>query len=99
MTGAELDVELVAAARKEDMHYFNAFMKEVLRLYPPVGMIVRYNEKEENLKGVTVPASTRLIIPIHLLHRHPKYWKAISVYFLSRSRAGSGAIFKILLLS
>jgi len=59
----------------EDMHYFNAFMKEVLRLYPPVGMIVRYNEKEENLKGVTVPASTRLIIPIHLLHRHPKYWK------------------------
>lgn len=57
------------------MSYFNAFMNEVLRLYPPIGMIIRYNEKEENLKGVIVPAGTRLIIPIHLLHRHPNYWK------------------------
>jgi len=59
----------------EKMAYFNGFMKEVLRLYPPIGMIIRYNVKEENLKGVTVPAGTRLVIPIHLLHRHPKYWK------------------------
>jgi len=59
----------------EQMPYFNAFMKEVLRLYPPAGLIIRYNVKEENLKGVKVPANTRCIIPIHLLHRHPKYWK------------------------
>lgn len=59
----------------EKMSYFNGFMQEVLRLYPPIGMIIRYNVKEENLKGVTVPASTRLVIPIHLLHRHPNYWE------------------------
>jgi len=59
----------------EKMSYFNAFMKEVLRLYPPVGMIIRYNVREEIFKGVTVPAGTRLLIPIHLLHRHPNYWK------------------------
>merc|ERR1712071_545474 len=59
----------------DKMSYFNAFMKEVLRLYPPVGMIIRYNLKEENLRGVNVPANTRLVIPIHLLHRHPNYWK------------------------
>ena len=59
----------------EKMSYFNAFMKEVLRLYPPAGIIIRYNMKEENLKGVKVPAGTKMVIPIHLLHRHPKYWK------------------------
>jgi cytochrome P450 len=59
----------------EKMPYFNAFMKEVLRLYPPAGMIIRYTTKEENLKGVTIPPLTRLVIPIHLLHRHPNYWK------------------------
>jgi len=59
----------------EKMSYFNAFMKEVLRMYPPVGMIIRYSVKDENLKGVTVPGGTRFVIPIHLLHRHPNYWK------------------------
>ncbi len=59
----------------EKMSYFVAFMKEVLRVYPPVGIIIRYNVNEENLKGVKVPVGTRIIIPIHLLHRHPKYWK------------------------
>jgi len=59
----------------EKMPYFNAFMKEVLRLYPPIGMIIRYTTKEENLKGATIPPLTRLVIPIHLLHRHPNYWK------------------------
>jgi len=59
----------------EKMTYFNAFMKEVLRMYPPIGIIIRYNVKDEKLEGATVPANTRLIIPIHLLHRHPNYWK------------------------
>lgn len=59
----------------EKMSYFNAFMQEVLRFYPPAGIIFRFNVKEETFKGVTIPAETRLAIPIHLLHRHPKYWK------------------------
>lgn len=59
----------------EKMSFFNAFMKEVLRFYPPIGMIIRYPVKEEKLNGTTVPAGTRLTIPIHLLHRHPNYWK------------------------
>ena len=59
----------------EKMTYFDAFMKEVLRMYPPVGLVLRYNVKEEKLNGVNVPAGTRMIIPIHLLHRHPNYWK------------------------
>ena len=58
----------------EEMPYLDAFMKEVLRLYPPAGMIVRSNVDEVFLKGTRIPARTRLVIPIHLLHRHPLYW-------------------------
>jgi cytochrome P450 len=59
----------------EKMEYFNAFLNEVLRMYPPAGVMPRLTLVDETLAGYTIPAFTRLLIPIHLLHRHPKYWK------------------------
>ncbi|KAL7538392.1 hypothetical protein ACHAWF_006074 [Thalassiosira exigua] len=58
----------------DNMTYVDAFLNEVLRLYPPVGMIVRNTSKCVPLLGVDIPANTRIIIPITLLQRHPKYW-------------------------
>jgi len=58
----------------DQMHYVTAFMLEVLRLYSPVGMIVRFTSQEEVFHGYTIPAKTRLVIPVHLVHRHPLYW-------------------------
>lgn len=72
---SDITIEMI-----EKMTYFDAFMKEVLRMYPPAGMIVRYNVYEEHYKGLTIPAGTRLTIPIHLLHRHPLYWKDPDVF-------------------
>ena len=60
--------------------YLDAFMKEVLRMYPPVGLIFREVAKNEIFEDtstncdVTIPKGTLIGIPIHLLHRHPKYW-------------------------
>lgn len=56
------------------MNYFDAFLNEVLRLYPPVGLITRTNTIDINLLGEFIPKNTRIFIPIFLLHRHPKYW-------------------------
>ena len=56
------------------MPYFNAFMKEVLRFYPPVGLISRSLAGEEIMNGFKIPVGTRITIPIHLIHRHPDYW-------------------------
>lgn len=56
------------------MEYLHAFLQEVLRLYPPAGFIPRYNRNKENLGGVDVPANTRISLPPHLMHRHPRYW-------------------------
>ena len=59
----------------DKMEYLAAFMDEVLRLYPPVGMMVRANSKRCNLLGSAIPKGTRIVVPVYLLHRHPLYWK------------------------
>jgi cytochrome P450 len=66
---APIDLESV-----EKMSYFAAFLSEVLRMYPPVGFVIRHTTQQEEWKGSTIPASTRVVIPFHLLHRHPDHW-------------------------
>lgn len=58
----------------EKMEYLHALLSEVLRLFPPVAMIVRVNKDKETLAGYDIPAGTRLGLPILLIHRHPKFW-------------------------
>jgi len=58
----------------ERMDYLRAVLQEVLWLYPPVGMMTRVNTYPETFAGYHVPADTRLVLPMHLLHRHSKYW-------------------------
>lgn len=58
----------------EKMSYFSAFISEVLRLYPPVGQIVRSCAKEEQFGKYSIPAGTRIFIPINMIHRHPDHW-------------------------
>jgi cytochrome P450 len=66
---AQIDLESV-----EKMTYFSAFLSEILRLYPPVGFVIRNTTQQEEWKGFTIPSNTRLVIPFHLLHRHPDHW-------------------------
>ena len=58
----------------EKMTYMDAFLNEVLRVYPPVGFITRVNTQDENFDGIFVPKGTRMVVSPHLMHRHPKYW-------------------------
>ena len=57
------------------MEYLAAFLDETLRMYPPVGMMVRTNTYDETIAGYDIPKGTNLVIPVHLLHRNPNYWK------------------------
>ena len=66
----------ITLAKVDSMEYLSAFLSEILRLYSPVGLIFRYTSQEEILKGYTIPSKTRLVLPIHLLHRHPDYWSS-----------------------
>ena len=62
------------------MDYFQAFLQEVLRLYPPIGLISRYNTYPEEIAGYHIPVGTRFVLPIHILHRHPQYWNDPEVF-------------------
>ena len=66
--------ETITLEMVDEMEYFHAFLLEVLRLYSPVGLIVRTNVRPEVMAGYSIPEGTRFVIPIHLLHRHPLYW-------------------------
>jgi cytochrome P450 len=68
----DLDLETV-----EQMEYFNAFLQEVLRMFPPIGMFTRTTNVDGETFGTpyTIRKGTRVIIPVYVLHRHPSYWK------------------------
>lgn len=66
---ADIDLDSV-----EKMTYFRAFLNEVLRFYPPVGYLAKFLSKDVSWKGYHLPADTRALIPIFLLHRHPDHW-------------------------
>lgn len=58
----------------EKMQYLDAFMKEVLRLYPPAGLVIRNTTRDETFGNTLIPANTGIIIPILILHQDPRYW-------------------------
>lgn len=58
----------------DKMEYMECFLKEVLRLYPPVGLTLRSASKNTTILGDKIPANTKIVVPTYLLHRHPKYW-------------------------
>lgn len=71
---APLSVKEITLEHVEKMEYMNAFLQEVLRVNPPIPRLPRFNNYVENFDGIVVPPHTRLVIPILLLHHHPKYW-------------------------
>jgi cytochrome P450 family 4 len=58
----------------DNMDYLGVFMTEVLRLYSPVGLVFRFTTREEVWHGYKIPCNTRVILPIHLLNRHPDHF-------------------------
>lgn len=66
--------ETISLEEVDQMEYLSAFLQECLRLFPPVGMLMRLNRYEETFAGYKIPPGTNCVVPVHLLHRHPKYW-------------------------
>ncbi|XP_038223212.1 cytochrome P450 4C1-like [Zerene cesonia] len=59
----------------KELKYMNRVVKESLRLYPPVPIIVRKTKKEITLpSGTTLPNKTGIIIFIWGVNRDPNYW-------------------------
>ena len=64
-----------------------AFIEETMRLYPPAPSLSRMARKAEALGGVAVEAGAAVLVPVHLIHRHPAYWERPDVFDLDRFMA------------
>jgi cytochrome P450 len=63
----------------EDLHhltYTGRVLEEVMRLYPPVWMLSRLAQEDDEVGGYPVPAGADVLICPYTLHRHPEFWDA-----------------------
>ena len=75
---AEIDAapEIAAPslAQMEELSYAQQVVNEGLRLYPPGWLLSRRTLEPDVLGGYPVPANTNVLLPLYLLHRHPRFW-------------------------
>ena len=54
--------------------YTAMVVEEVMRLYPPVWMLPRKAQADDEIGGYQVPAGADVLICPYTLHRHPRFW-------------------------
>jgi cytochrome P450 len=61
----------------EDLHrltYTSMVIEEVMRLYPPVWILPRLAQADDEIGGYHVPAGSDVVIVPYTMHRHPQLW-------------------------
>ncbi|MFI7637490.1 cytochrome P450 [Nonomuraea sp. NPDC049400] len=57
-----------------DLPYTEAFIKEVLRLWPPTWLIGRTVRRETELDGWRLKTGDQVLFSLYRLHRDPRWW-------------------------
>jgi cytochrome P450 len=85
---AEIDAAPVMTApsleQMETLPYTRQVIDEALRLYPPGWLLSRRTLEPDVLSGYEIPANTDVLLPLYLLHRHPRYWQNPNVFWPER---------------
>ena len=68
----------------ERLAYTQQVINEALRLYPPGWLLSRRTVQPDVLSGYEIPAGANVLLPLYLLHRHPRYWKDPDTFFPDR---------------
>ena len=56
------------------LHYTTCFIKESLRVVPPVPVFNRQLKEQVVFEGVSIPANTIVDVSPYCLHHHPDVW-------------------------
>ncbi|XP_026727246.1 cytochrome P450 4g15-like [Trichoplusia ni] len=67
----------VTSEQLKQLQYLDMVFKETLRYFSIAALIQRTVEEEITIDEgrITLPVGTSLVIPIHQLHRDPRYWE------------------------
>jgi cytochrome P450 len=57
-----------------ELRYTDLVVKETMRLFPPAPEIGRLATEEVVLGDLTIPAGSIVVIPIHVVHRDPRWF-------------------------
>ena len=71
-------------AQMEALAYTQQVVNEALRLYPPGWLLSRRTIDADVLSGFEIPAGTNVLLPLYLLHRHPRYWQDPDTFWPER---------------
>lgn len=60
------------------MHYLEWTFKESMRMFSPVGFLIRLCTKRYTFEdiGLTIDPGTKVVIPVHAMHNDPQYFES-----------------------
>jgi cytochrome P450 len=56
------------------LEYTTLVLQEAMRLYPPIFVLMRCNQEEDEVGGYRIPAKSNVVICPYVTHRHPEFW-------------------------
>jgi cytochrome P450 len=72
---AAVNLPAPSLAQMEALPYTQQVVNEALRLYPPGWVLSRRTIEADVLGGYPIPPRTDVLLPLYLLHRHPRFWR------------------------
>lgn len=57
-----------------ELTYTTMVVQEAMRLYPPVWILTRVAQQEDDIGGYHVPAGSDVLVCPYTLHRNPEFW-------------------------
>jgi cytochrome P450 len=62
------------------LSYTKRVIEEALRLYPPTWITARTPLQNDDIGGYAIPAGSVVLLSPYVMHRHPRFWEAPTVF-------------------
>jgi cytochrome P450 len=69
-----LEGRMPTVADVQRLRYTGMVFQEVMRLYPPVKVIVREAVEDDEIDGYYIPAGSLVLVSPYITQRHPDFW-------------------------